>query len=74
MTPVDDLSVAVETIQANLSRFVDLPPPSPSLSGEEPDLERRQSNMSMLSQVSGRIDFAVASINTGRECSLVREH
>ncbi|KAK2180833.1 hypothetical protein NP493_423g01019 [Ridgeia piscesae] len=52
----------VETIQANLSRFIDLPPPSPSLSSDEPNLERRQSNMSMLSQVSGRIDFAVASI------------
>ena len=74
LTSVHGPFVAVETIQANLSRFIDLPPPSPSLSSDEPNLERRQSNMSMLSQVSGRIDFAVASITAGEGGFIIYFH
>ena len=62
--------VVVEAIQSNAELFTDSTPSAPvsahSYDGHPPALERRQSNQSIMSQVSGHAELSITTITASK--------
>ena len=63
--------ISVEAVQSQMHLFTDVPPSTPhsaarSDSSQAKEYERRLSNMSISSQVSGHWDYTLASVSAGK--------
>ena len=59
--------VLVEAIQSNAELFGESASPSAhTYDGHQPALERRQSNQSIMSQMSGHIDLSITTITASK--------